>query len=182
MGGEHWSVRAVSALVTGLFIASLAMAGDPPPKPKGSDTTVVRPGDVVPPRVAEPCKPGRCPFAGQHVTVLVADTQGIGGPMLEIKQEYEAATGATLEIVQVPHEELFANLMSDLTTGTGRYDACIAGAWWLGELVGGNYIVPYDQYYKDRRFPAWDIAQVLPAPRRKTASTRPRNPAGAARP
>jgi len=165
MGRNQWSARAVSALATGLFVAGLAQGADPTPKLKGSDTTVVRPGDLLPPRVVEPCKPGHCLFAGQHVTVLVVDGQAIGGPLLELKQEYEAATGAALEIVRLPHEELFANLLSDLTNGTGRYDACIAGAWWLGELVGGNYIISYDSYYKDPRFPAWDIAEVLPAPR-----------------
>ena len=35
----------------------------------------------------------------------------------------------------------------------------------VGELVEGNHLVPYDAYYKDPRFPAWDIEQVLPAPR-----------------
>lgn len=165
MAGSIWSARAASALATGLFVASLAQAADPSPGTKGSNTTVVRPGDLLPPRVAEPCKPDHCPFAGQHVTVLVVDSQPIGGPLLEIKPEFEAATGATLEIVQVPHAELFENLNSDLTNGTGKYDACIAGAWWLGELVAGNYLVPYDRYYQDRRFPAWDIKQVLPAPR-----------------
>ena len=165
MGGNHWSARAASALAAGLLMAGLAQGAGPTPRSKGSDSAVVRPGDLLTPRVAEPCTPGRCPFAGQHVTVLVADTQGIGGPVLEIKQEYEAATGATLEIVQLPHEELYANLISDLSNGTGRYDACIAGAWWLGELVGGGHIISYDRYYNDQRFPAWDIAQVLPAPR-----------------
>jgi len=165
MGVNPGLARAAAALATGLFVVGLAQGADKAPRSKGSDTTVVRPSDLLPPRVAQPCKPGHCPFAGQHVTVLVADTQGIGGPVLEIKQEFEAATGATLEIVQVPHAELFDNLILDLSNGTGRYDACIAGAWWLGELVGGNYIVPYDRYYKDPRFPAWDIDQVLPAPR-----------------
>jgi len=165
MGRNQGSVRAVSALAASLFVAGLAQGADPPAKLKGSDTTVVRPGDLLPPRVAPPCKPGHCPFAGQHVTVLVVDGQAIGTPLLELKQEYEAATGATLEVVQVPHEEVFENLISDLTNGTGRYDACIAGAWWIGELVGRNYILPYDRYYKDPRFPAWDIDQVLPAPR-----------------
>jgi multiple sugar transport system substrate-binding protein len=165
MGRKLWPARAVHALAAGLLGASLAQAADPQPWLKGSDTTVVRPGDVLPPRVAPPCTPGRCPFAGQHVTVLVAEGQGIGGPVLEIKPEFEAATGATLEIVQRPHEELFATLISDLIGGTGRYDACIAGAWWLGELVAGKHIVPYDRYYKDPRFPAWNIAEVLPAPR-----------------
>ncbi|MBX3604878.1 MAG: extracellular solute-binding protein [Piscinibacter sp.] len=97
--------------------------------------------------------------------MLTIDSQPIGAPLIELKGEYEAATGARLEIVQRPIGELFTTLMADLTGGGGRYDACIAGAWWLGELVEGHYLLPYDAYYGDPRFPAWDIEQVLPAPR-----------------
>ncbi|WP_341889399.1 extracellular solute-binding protein [Variovorax sp. YR752] len=132
---------------------------------KGSDSALVRPGDLVPPRVAAPCAPGRCPFEGQHVTVLAVDSQPIGAPLVELKAEFEAATGATLDIVRRPNGDLFATLMGDLTSGGGRFDACIAGAWWLGELVESNYLLPYDAFYRDARFPAWDIDQVLPAPR-----------------
>ncbi|HMC14902.1 MAG TPA: extracellular solute-binding protein, partial [Albitalea sp.] len=41
----------------------------------------------------------------------------------------------------------------------------LAGAWWLGDLVAGDYIVAYDKYYNDPRFPQWSIDDVLPAPR-----------------
>jgi len=111
-----------------------------------------------------PCKPGRCPFAGQHVTVLMVK-EANAGTLGELKPEFEAATGATLDLVQVTHQELFPNFMSDLTNGVGKYDAAYAGAWWLGELVAGHYLVACDKYYNDPRFPKWDIDQVLPAPR-----------------
>jgi multiple sugar transport system substrate-binding protein len=152
-------------VLASLVLAGTAWGAEPGLPAKGSDSSLVKPGELVPPRVVEPCAPGHCPFAGQHVTVLVVDGMPIGAPLTELKAEYEAATGATLEIVTRPIAELFTTLTSDLTTGAGRYDACIAGAWWLGELVEGNYLLPYDRYYRDPRFPAWDIEQVLPAPR-----------------
>ena len=145
--------------------AVAAQPADTGPRPAGSNTSVVKVGDVVPPLVAPPCRPGHCPFAGQHVSVLVTNSVPIGKPVLELKDEYEAATGATLEVVQLPHEELFANLISDLTNRTGKYDVAIAGAWWLGELVAGDYVLAYDAFYRDPRFPKWDFDDVLPAPR-----------------
>ncbi|MCS7261767.1 MAG: extracellular solute-binding protein, partial [Anaerolineae bacterium] len=75
------------------------------------------------------------------------------------------ATGAKLNIVEVPFAEHFPKLMTDLTTGSGQYDISIAGAWWLGDLVGGDYILSYDQWYNDPRFPQWDIEDVQPGPR-----------------
>jgi multiple sugar transport system substrate-binding protein len=145
-------------------MAGVVAAAEPAPRLKGSESALVKPGELVPPRVAAPCTPG-CPFAGQRVSVLVVDDMPIGAPVRELKAEFEAATGATLEIVQRPIAELFNTLTADLTAGAGRYDACIAGAWWLGELVEGNLLLPYDRYLKDPRFPAWDINEVLPAPR-----------------
>ncbi|WNG42193.1 extracellular solute-binding protein [Archangium violaceum] len=83
----------------------------------------------------------------------------------ELKDEFEAATGATLTVVQVPFSEHFDNFYSDVLNGAGKYDASIAGAWWLGELVAGDYILAYDKYYNDPRFPKWDLDEVLPGPR-----------------
>ncbi len=135
---------------------------------EGQAATVVEAGDILPPVVATPCAEGSCPFEGQTVTVIVntAGEKGpISGPFYEVRDEFEAATGATLEIVESPFAEHFPKLMTDLTTGTGQYDTSIAGGWWIGDLVGGDFIVPYDQWYDDPRFPQWDIEDVQPGPR-----------------
>lgn len=135
---------------------------------EGQAATVVEAGGPLPPLVATPCPEGACPFAGQTVTVIVntAGEKGpISGPFYEVREEFEAATGATLEIVESPFAEHFPKLMTDLTTGTGQYDTSIAGAWWLGDLVGGDFILSYDDWYEDERFPQWDIEDVQPGPR-----------------
>jgi multiple sugar transport system substrate-binding protein len=135
------------------------------PQVEGYKASVVKAGDIVPPRVVPPCKPGHCPFAGQTVTVLMVKEKN-GGAIGELKDEFEAATGAHLRLAQFEHQELFTNFISDLTNRTGRYDAAYAGAWWLGELVAADYLLSYDRWYKDPRFPRWDADEVLPAPRR----------------
>ncbi|MCB0211576.1 MAG: extracellular solute-binding protein [Anaerolineae bacterium] len=131
--------------------------------------SVVDVGNVIPPLVATPCPAGQCPFEGQTVTVLVNELGGaigpLAGPLYEIRPEFEAATGAHLEIIEKPLDEHFAYLITDLTTGAGRYDASIAGAWWLGDLVSQDFLLPYDQFYNDPRFPQWDFDDVQPAPR-----------------
>ncbi len=151
-----WGLTAVFAVI--------ASAQEVKPKREGYEASVVSTSALVPPRVVPPCKPGSCPFAGQNVTVLLVKSQNAGA-IGELKNEFEAATGAKLNLVQLPHQELFPNFMSDLTNHTGKYDAAYAGAWWLGELVGGDYLISYDKYYNDPRFPKWNIDDVLPAPR-----------------
>lgn len=160
MNGKWWL-----AMVLG--VASVfAWGEDLKSKPAGaSDATVVKIGDLVPPRMALPCQPGNCPFAGQRVTVIVGKGIAIAGPVEEVKDEFEAATGASLNIVQVPPAEHFDNFLADMMNATGKYDASIAGAWWLGELLAGDYILSYDKYYNDPRFPKWNINDVLPGPR-----------------
>lgn len=159
-----------------LLLAPLWAAGGPAePKasqPAASDAnqfgstavTVVKPSDIVPPRLVPACKPGRCPFPGQTVTVLLPKGV-ISVPFPELKDEFEAATGATLKMVHVAGPDLFDNFYSDVANRVGKYDALLSSAWWLGELVAGGYIVSYDKYYKDPRFPKWDINDLLPAPR-----------------
>ena len=169
---EHGFLREVKMNATMWYLAATlsvlstcVWAQDIKLKPKPTETSVVKAGDIVPPRVVEACAPGHCPFAGQTVTVITGTGPAISGPVLELKDEFEAATGATLKIAGFRYEELFANFMSDMTNRTGKYDAAIAAAFWLGELVAGGYILPYDKYYNDPRFPKWDIDEVLPGPR-----------------
>jgi len=135
------------------------------PKVTGSDSAVVKQGTVVPPVIAKPCKPGACPFAGQTVTVLASGGKTIAGPVHELRNEFEAATGAKLVVVEQTIDEHYASFISDATTKAGRYDVSMAGAWWLGELVESGFVASYDKLYGDPRFPAWDINDILPAPR-----------------
>src|SRR5882672_1222812 len=102
-------------------VLSLTAAAQTRPPPKDSDPTVVKMGDIVPPRVAAPCKPGSCPFAGQSVTVIVVGGKPIAGPIHELKEEYEAATGASLTIVETSIDEHFARFISDGTNKVGLY-------------------------------------------------------------
>ena len=146
------------------FAASLVHA-QTPPAVTGSDSAVVKQVAVAPPRVAKPCRPGKCPFAGQTVTVLASGGKTIAGPIHELREEFEAATGARLVIVEKTIDVHYASFISDASTRSGKYDISVAGAWWLGELVESGFIVSYDRYYGNSRFPAWEIQDVLPAPR-----------------
>ncbi|WP_249384130.1 extracellular solute-binding protein [Chitinivorax sp. B] len=158
-------------VIGGMWLATSQAAGPGPEKKLESmiapDTIikVVKKDTLAVPVVTQPCQPGKCPFAGQKVTIIANKGTTIMGPFIEAKTEFEAATGAKLEVIGVTLNEHFANFMSDVTNGIGKIDASIAAAWWVGELVAGDFILPVDKYYKDSRFPKWDIDDVLPAPR-----------------
>jgi multiple sugar transport system substrate-binding protein len=63
--------------------------------------------------------------------------------------EFEAATGATVEIIADPIGEAFPRLLDDAASGTNSIDCAMIGMWWLGDLVAGDYVLPYDDYYND---------------------------------
>ncbi|WP_280155971.1 extracellular solute-binding protein [Piscinibacter sp. XHJ-5] len=156
----------VASMTAGIAAAQTADSPDakPAPKPESTTVTVVQPSELAVPRVLPPCVPGKCPFPDQKVTVI-ATKSAISLALLEVKDEFEAATGAQLEIVRAPGIEHFPTIISDLTNRVGKYDASIAGGWWLGDMVAGGHLLPYDKFYDDPRFPKWSIDDVLPGPR-----------------
>ncbi len=177
-----WKIKLAILLLTVATLAACQQIETPsPPTPQPTQTpritnfipvdlaSAIDRGGIAPPQVALPCVPNECPFPGQTVTVIVSESGGdsafIAGSIYEVKDEFEAATGANLEIIEKPLDEHFAFFVTDLTTGAGDYDASFAGAWWLGDLVAQDFILPYDDYYDDPRFPQWDIDDVQPAPR-----------------
>lgn len=132
-----------------------------------NESAVTSGSDIVPPVVTTPCEGDACLCTGKTVSVIVnaAGPDGpISGPLYEIRDEFEAATGGTLEIVETPDSEHFPKLMTDVTSGAGAYDTSLIGAWWLGDLVEGGYVMPLDEMYADdsEKFPQYDIEDMLP--------------------
>jgi len=102
-------------------------------------------------------------WAGKELTVQCID-DSVRIPWDQARGEFEAATGATLTIVADPIGEAFPRLLEDAATGSNRFDAAMIGMWWLGELVAGDYIMPYDEFYADDsgRFPKLNVEDELP--------------------
>jgi multiple sugar transport system substrate-binding protein len=155
----------VSIIALAMWMSCAPAAADPvqqvSAKNDASQAAAVKKGDIAPPIVVRACAPGACPFAGQSVTVIVSNNI-IWQSLVEVKEEFEQATGARLEVVRVPFRQNFENFFSDVVNRTGKYDASMAGAWWLGELVSGDHLLSYDKYYHDPRFPKWNVEDVLP--------------------
>lgn len=115
------------------------------------------------PVVAQPCEGDGCLFAGQTLTAQCID-DSVKLPWEGVRAEFEAATGATLEIIADPIAEAFPRLLDDAASGTNSIDCAMIGMWWLGDLVAGDYILPYDEYYNDTtgKFPAIVFEDELP--------------------
>ncbi len=102
--------------------------------------------------------PGEKPFEGTEITVLTLDSGpkgGISGPIHSIRPIWEELSGGKLNIALTPITDLYAKMMLDLRQGTGLYDAIIVGAFFYGDLIAGNYIVPIDEQMASDEYPRW---------------------------
>ncbi len=88
---------------------------------------------------------------------------GISGTIYFWRNAFEAATGARLEIVEIPYNELGTTIPADFLTGQYTYDVFIGAAWQYGDWISNGWIQPIDRFFGDARFPAWDINDVAPA-------------------
>jgi multiple sugar transport system substrate-binding protein len=120
----------------------------------------------VPPVVATPCAGDTCLWAGKEITVQVQD-DSVKIPYFEVRDEFEAATGAKVNIIAQPVAESFPILLDDAASGTNQFDAAMIGMWWLGDLVAGDYIMPFDDFYADTsgKFPQFNFDDELPGVR-----------------
>lgn len=109
---------------------------------------------------------GKQPFAGKQITINVlanGSKGGISGPLHRLRPAWQELTGAELTIVEVPIAEQLNKTINDLEFGTGKYDGFIQGAWYMGELIMPGFIIPIDDYMKDKRFPQWDPTWLPPS-------------------
>jgi len=105
-------------------------------------------------------------FAGQTLTVSVQQAGprgGISGPYYFWRPAFEAATGATLEIVEIPQAQYYTTTSTDFLTGQNSYDVMNIGAWFLADYVSNEWLQPTEPFFGQEGFPAWDPEQTAPA-------------------
>lgn len=105
-------------------------------------------------------------FAGQTLTVSVQQAGargGISGPYYFWRDVFEAATGATLEIVEIPQAQYFTTTSTDFLTGQNSYDIMNIGAWFLADYVSNGWIQPVTSYVGQEGYPAWNPDDVFPS-------------------
>ncbi|MBC7815080.1 MAG: extracellular solute-binding protein [Burkholderiales bacterium] len=106
-------------------------------------------------------------FAGETLTVGVLGQGargGISGPLYFWRPAFEAATGATLEIVEIPFAQLQTVIPADFLTEQYTYDVIITGSWFYGDMVSNGWIQPVDPFIGQEGFPDYDptvVAQPL---------------------
>jgi multiple sugar transport system substrate-binding protein len=107
-------------------------------------------------------------FEGVTVTlgVFAGGVEGShSGPYFHFRNQWEKETGAKLNIIQVPFEQLLTKFKTDILTGAGVFDVYHTMQHVYGDLISGNYIIPIDKFLDDPDMPQWDPADMNPAVR-----------------
>jgi multiple sugar transport system substrate-binding protein len=104
------------------------------------------------------------PFKGTTINVMVLKAT-VGDGLKYHVPHWQEETGGSVNVAEVPIETLHTQIFSDLTSGLGRYDAYMTGAWFYGDFFQPQepYIVPIDKFMADPRYPYWDPGQFLPS-------------------
>ncbi len=83
------------------------------------------------------------PFAGQTLTVLYMSGVYADAARAMVP-DFEAATGAKVEVVDFPYLTLHEKALLDLTSQTGSYDVIDVASQWDGEFA--PFMEPLDSY------------------------------------
>jgi multiple sugar transport system substrate-binding protein len=108
---------------------------------------------------------------GEGKTLTVASlgngpTNGISGTVYFWRSAFEATTGARLEIVEIPFNQLQTNVQTNFLTGLNSYDVIVSAAWFYGDYITNGWIQPIDKFIPDKRFPQWNPDATVPSIRK----------------
>ena len=96
------------------------------------------------------------PFDGVTVRVLSFVGPAVTEPILRRQPDFEALTGAHLEITTVPNADLFTDIVKDQSTGTNSYDVFIQAPQWKADLVSAGYLEDLTPYVEKDKDIQWD--------------------------
>ena len=128
--------RLVAAAITAIFIASACSGATPSSAPAS-----VAP--VPSATAAEPAPSASAAgqdFSGVTVELLTFNGPQVAEPLQRRAPDFEALTGAKINVVAVGFQEIYDKAILDLSTGTNSFDAFVFNPQWLGDFTGPGYL------------------------------------------
>lgn len=137
-------------VILGMLLAACQPAPAPTeaPKPQAPTAAAVEPAAPEPaqPEPTE-AKPAEKEFAGQTLNFLTIQPHNVAAQNLATW--FEEATGAKVELIVVPYDNVIEKAVLDVTSGANEID--VIEYWYpgLGTLVENDVLENLDQWYVD---------------------------------
>ena len=127
--------RLVAAAIIPIFVAS-ACGTAASPSPSAASPAASAPAASEPAASAS----AGADFTGVEVNLLTFNGPQIAEPLQRRAPDFEALTGAKINVEAVGFQEIYTKALLDLSTGTNSYDAFVFNPQWLGDFVGPGYL------------------------------------------
>lgn len=106
-----------------------------------------------------PARIGTQTFAGKAVRVATNDAE-LGNGVDAQTAAFQAATGATIELIRIPASDFESKITTDLSSGTGAFDVVIEPFITMQSHAAAGFLIPLDD--RINADPTIDIADFVP--------------------
>jgi len=115
-----------------LILVALAFAGcaapaAPAPAADGGDASADAGGEGL-------------PYEGVEVEILTFTGPQIAEPLQRRAPEFEALTGAKVNVTIVPFSDLYQKVLTDMATGTNAFDGYVFAPQWMVDYIEPGYL------------------------------------------
>jgi len=106
---------------------------------EGEEVEVTRVVEVV---VEVPVEPEvvALPFEGVELNILTFTGPQIAEPLQRRGPDFEAQTGAKVNVILVPFSDVYQQILTDVATETNSYDAWVFAPQWMVDYIVPGYI------------------------------------------
>jgi multiple sugar transport system substrate-binding protein len=83
---------------------------------------------------------GALPYEGVEVELLTFTGPQIAEPLQRRAPDFEALTGAKVNVTIVPFSDLYQKVLTDMATGTNAFDAYVFAPQWMVDYIEPGYL------------------------------------------
>jgi multiple sugar transport system substrate-binding protein len=84
--------------------------------------------------------PAAKPYEGVEINILTFTGPQIAEPLQRRGPDFEALTGAKVNVVIVPFSDLYQKILTDAATGTNAFDAWVFAPQWMVDYIVPGYV------------------------------------------
>jgi len=80
------------------------------------------------------------PYEGVEVNIITFTGPQIAEPLQRRGPDFEALTGAKINVIIVPFSDLYTKILTDLATGTNAFDGFVFAPQWMVDYIVPGYL------------------------------------------